>query len=109
MLPVHPETPPRSRRPGGAIARFVALGMLVAIAAGGAGFVYKLFQFTREALAAEGAEASFALVPVVVFVCVGTGFVFLFLWALLRGQFRDIEEPKYRLLEEDELYERLGY
>ena len=30
---------------------------------------------------------------------VAGGFAFLFLWALSRGQFKDVEEPKYRMLQ----------
>jgi len=88
------------------VLRWLCLGMLVAIVAGGAGFAYKLVQFSREAFAAE--EASFAVVPVVVYVCVAAGFVSLFVWALLRGQFTRVEEPKLRLLEEEERYDREG-
>jgi len=78
----------------------------VAVVIGGAGFVYKLVQFTHEALQAEG--ASFAVVPVVVYICVALGFLSLFIWALLRGQFSNVEEPKYRLLDTEEHYERHG-
>ena len=89
--------------------RISTLLMLFAIVAGGSGFIYKLIQFTREALnAGEAQEASFALVPVVVYVCVAVGFVLLFLWALCRGQFRDIEGPKYDLLEQEAAYVRDG-
>ena len=86
--------------------RWASRIMLVSIVIGGSGFVYKLTQFSKEALAGEA--ASFAVVPVVVYVCVALGFVCLFLWALLRGQFRDIEAPKHRLLEQEEIYDRQG-
>lgn len=81
-------------------------GMLLAVLIGGCGFIYKLIQFAREALGSE--VASFALVPVTVYILVALGFTSLFVWALLRGQFRDIEGPKYKLLEEEERYERAG-
>ena len=80
--------------------------MLVATLIGALGFVYKLVQFTKEAIGED--DASFAAVPVLVYACVALGFISLFLWAFARGQFRDVEEPKYRLLEEEEQYERAG-
>jgi cbb3-type cytochrome oxidase maturation protein len=80
--------------------------LLAATVAGGAGFVYKLVQFSKEALGSEA--ASFAVVPVLVYVLVALGFTALFLWALARGQFRDIEGPKHRMLEREAQYEREG-
>lgn len=80
--------------------------MLAAVLCGGCGFVYKLIQFVHEALGSE--TESFAAVPVTVYVLVALGFVSLFIWGLARGQFTDIEGPKYRLLEEDERHERAG-
>ena len=84
--------------------RWVFWIMLTAIVLGGAGFIYKLAQFSKEALANH--DGSFAVVPIVVYVFVALGFVCLFLWALLRGQFRNIEAPKRRLLEQEEIYDR---
>jgi nitrogen fixation-related uncharacterized protein len=80
--------------------------LLVAVLIGGCGFAYKLVEFAREALNNEA--VSFALVPVAVYVLVALGFVSLFAWAMLRGQFRDVEAPKYRLLEAEERYDRAG-
>ncbi|MBI4573037.1 MAG: cbb3-type cytochrome oxidase assembly protein [candidate division NC10 bacterium] len=34
--------------------------------------------------------------------------LFLMLWAVLRGHFRDIEQPKHRMLELQEEIERYG-
>jgi hypothetical protein len=46
------------------------------------------------------------------YLAVAAGFICLTVWAAHRGMFKDIEAPKYRLLEnEDELdqvYERFG-
>ncbi|MBI4602731.1 MAG: cbb3-type cytochrome oxidase assembly protein [Planctomycetes bacterium] len=106
-------TSPAERRPRGLRGPRRARGltvlcwtMLGAVVCGGLGFVYKLAQFIREALGSEA--ASFAVVPVAVYVLVALGFVSLFVWALLRGQFRDIEGPKHRLLEMEEEHERAG-
>ena len=61
--------------------------LLVAVLIGGCGFAYKLVAFAREALTNEAVS---------------------FTWAMLRGQFRDVEAPKYRLLEAEERYDRAG-
>lgn len=103
-----PEVPTQSRGTAGrrSVAAWSCWILLVATAAAGAGFVYKMIQFSREALTSE--VASFAVVPVVVYILVALGFIALFFWALARGQFRDIEGPKYRLLESEERYDREG-
>jgi hypothetical protein len=102
MQPIAPDGP-RATRDGRAV-RWVTLTMLVAIVSGGSGFVYKLIQFSREALTSD--VASFAVVPVVTYVLVALGFSCLFVWALLRGQLTSIEAPKHRLLEDEERHDR---
>lgn len=34
--------------------------------------------------------------------CVGTGVWLIFVWAVKKGEFDDVEAPKYRMLDEDE-------
>ena len=97
-----PEGPSTGRT--GRVVRWVTATMLVAIVAGGAGFAYKLIQFSKEALTSD--VASFALVPILTYVLVSIGFSCLFIWALCRGQFTDVEGPKYRLLELEESHDR---
>jgi cbb3-type cytochrome oxidase maturation protein len=86
------------------IAQWTCIGMLLAVFTGGLGFVYKLVQFSKEAIGAEA--TSFAAIPVITYSCVALGFVSMFLWSLSRGQFRDVEKPKHRMLRREELYER---
>lgn len=86
--------------------RWFFWSMLAAVLAGGCGFVYKLIQFAHEALESE--TASFAVAPIVVYMLVALGFVCLFTWGLLRGQWSDVEGPKQRLLENEERYEQRG-
>ena len=52
----------------------------------------------RTANDGESALASF-LIPVLNYLLVASGFLLLFLWAYFSGQFRDVEGPKYRMLE----------
>jgi nitrogen fixation-related uncharacterized protein len=80
--------------------------MLFAVLIGGSGFVYKLIQFSKEALTSE--VASFAVVPVIVYVLVAMGFGCMFFWAMFRGHLSDLEGPKYRLLEEERRHDAEG-
>lgn len=98
-----PNAAPAANRQSRA-AQIICVIMIFAVFIGGLGFVYKIIQFSREALGEE--TTSFAAIPVIVYACVAIGFISLFLWALARGQFRDVEGPKYRMLRREELYER---
>ncbi len=65
----------------------------------GSAFVLKLIEFTTTATReGTGALASF-LIPVLNYLLVAAGFFCLFLWAYFRGHYRDVEGPKYRMLE----------
>ncbi|MCS6850823.1 MAG: hypothetical protein NZ700_06600 [Gemmataceae bacterium] len=59
------------------------------------GFSKKFLEF----LALVGNEdGAFAVLPVLNYLLVSLGFVFLFGWALLHGMFRNIEQPKFDML-----------
>lgn len=78
----------------------VTLGMMVA----GSGFIFKLVEFIR---VAQNQDAEgFAVVPVVTYFLVTSGFICVFIWNYLRGGLRDVEKPKYKLLERHEEIER---
>ena len=53
------------------------------------------------------ALASF-LIPVLNYLLVAAGFFCLFFWAYAKGHFRDIEGPKYRMLELEREYDRMA-
>lgn len=77
------------------------------IVVAGVAFVFKLVEFIHTATT-RGPEAmgSF-LMPVLTYLLVAAGFLLLFLWAYATGQFRDVEAPKYRMLEmQDEIDRR---
>jgi len=65
----------------------------------GSAFIMKLIDFIITATT-DGANAlaSF-LIPVLNYLLVATGFVCLFLWAWVKGHFRNVEAPKYRMLQ----------
>lgn len=77
------------------LAIFVA--MIVAMIVAGVGFVYKMIEF---ALTIGGDEvAGFGAVAIGTYLIGMLPLVFFTLWAVASGHFRDIERPKYRMLE----------
>ncbi|MFQ5478727.1 MAG: hypothetical protein ACE5E4_08930 [Candidatus Binatia bacterium] len=79
--------------------------MLVGTLFAGGAFVLKLAEFlhTLESPDVEG----FVAVPVTVYFIVAAGWACMLGWAWSRGSFARIEEPKYRMLEQEMEYERL--
>ncbi len=72
------------------------------------GFVMKfreLLALTRES-AAGGAEGGFAITPVINYLLASAGFFFLLLWAAVNGMFRDLEQPKHLMLQNEEELDR---
>jgi hypothetical protein len=75
------------------------------LAAGAFGFGYKFLDFAKALFSTD--FVSFAVMPMFVYIIVTTGFFFLFLWSVLKGDLRNIEQPKYRMLELEEQYEMM--
>jgi hypothetical protein len=46
-------------------------------------------------------DGVFAITPIVNYLLASLGFFFLFCWAICHGMFRDIERPKYAMLENE--------
>jgi hypothetical protein len=46
-------------------------------------------------------DGVFAITPIVNYLLASLGFFFLFCWAVAHGMFRDIEKPKYAMLENE--------
>ena len=92
-----PPPAPKPRKGGGRW--FLWIFSVLMIVTAGTAFAFKLIEFVMTATGeGESALASF-LIPVLNYLLVATGFLFLFLWAYFTGQFRDVEAPKYRMLE----------
>lgn len=53
------------------------------------------------------AEWAFAVTPVVNYILASTGFLLLFIWAVLNGMFRSLEEPKLLMLTTERMLDRL--
>jgi nitrogen fixation-related uncharacterized protein len=52
-------------------------------------------------------EWAFAVSPVVNYILASAGFVCLFFWAVKNGMFRDMEQPKLQLLENEAMLDEL--
>ena len=63
----------------------------------GVGFVYKMTEFAATIVKDE--IEGFGAVAIGVYLTGVVPLVFLTLWAIISGRFRDIERPKYRMLE----------
>jgi hypothetical protein len=68
------------------------------------GFGTKFLEFI--ALYRGDVEGAFAISPILNYLLASLGFLFLFGWAVLSGMFRDIEEPKYTMLENEARLDR---
>ncbi len=63
------------------------------------GFVVKFGELV--ALTKDPEDGGFAITPVINYLLASAGFFFLLLWAALNGMFRDLERPKYLMLENE--------
>ncbi len=90
--------------PGRRVHRFVwGFGVVMVVIAGG-GFIFKLIEFLTAFTSGEPFQ--FSIIPVMTYLIVAAGFGCLFMWAYLSGQFKDIEQPKHRMLEMQEEFDR---
>jgi len=87
---------------GKGLVLFVMTVLVMAVA--GLAFVVKMAEFATTM--AEDDVAGFGAVTVVTYLLGMLPILFLTLWAVFSGRFRDIERPKYRMLELDEQIER---
>jgi nitrogen fixation-related uncharacterized protein len=77
---------------------------VTAVTAAGGMFIFKLFSFLKTIKRDE--LAGFAFDPIMIYAFVAMGFMFLLAWAFLTGQFRDIERPKFEMLEKFDAQEK---
>ena len=68
------------------------------------GFGTKFLEFV--ALYRGDVEGAFAISPILNYLLASLGFLLLFAWAALGGMFRDIEQPKYTMLENEALLDQ---
>jgi nitrogen fixation-related uncharacterized protein len=79
---------------------------VVVLVVAGVGFTYKMSEFTLTIV--QDDVEGFGAVAVGIYLIGMVPILFLTLWAVLTGRFRDIERPKYRVLELDREIERGG-
>lgn len=84
---------------------FIASIMTLAIVICGVAFFFKLYKFGSTLFENGSDMLGFAVLPVSNYLFIAAGFLMLLVWAYLRGEFEDIEGPKYELLKDHERYE----
>jgi hypothetical protein len=67
----------------------------------GAGFTFKFVEYTVSVFNSPSELVNFAITPLIMYMSVAAGFLFLFLWTAVRGDYRDTELPKFRLFERE--------
>jgi hypothetical protein len=78
---------------------FLAAFAAAVVLLGGFGMVYKMTEFTMTIVKDD--VAGFGVVALAVYFTGMLPLLFLTLWGICAGHFRDIERPKYRMLELD--------
>ena len=84
---------------------FLIVFALLILAPAGYGFIEKLMLFVLAMK--HQLIGGFVSLPVVKYLIVSAGMVCLLIWAIKHGMFRNIENPKYDMLEREEELERL--
>lgn len=70
----------------------------------GLGFIAKFLEFINTFQGET--EGAFAITPMVNYLLASAGFFCLLVWATINGMFRDIEQPKHTMLENDSALDR---
>lgn len=79
--------------------------LTLAIVICGIAFFFKLYKFSSTLWGSGSDMLGFALIPVSNYLMVAGGFFLLLIWAFLKGQFANIEQAKYDLIDDDIRYE----
>lgn len=69
------------------------------------GFGTKFYELVR--VLQGDSSGAFAVTPIVNYLLAGCGFLLLFAWAARNGMLRDIESPKYQMLENEQKLDAL--
>jgi len=83
---------------------FLLLFTLLFIVPAGLGFMNKLYDFLiLSALEIKGQyqDSRFALIPLMNYLLMFLGMFCLLIWAIYNGMFKDVEAPKYSMLESE--------
>ena len=94
-----PYTEPRASR---SRKWFLWIFSIVMVLTAGTAFIFKLIEFSMTFWEEETNRT--IMMPLLTYLIVASGFSCLFVWAILTGQFKDVEQAKYRMLEmQDEI------
>jgi len=100
--------PPQTVRPAARASRrrfWTLIGLALAILGPAAyGFVSKFLEFARTFQDDPGGR--FTILPMLNYLLVTCGFLCLLAWAVVHGMFRDVERPKYTMLEREAQLDR---
>lgn len=88
---------PRPSRAAFWITLLFGLGVLIPAVRG---FGQKFYELC---MLIDDADGAFAVMPVVNYLLASIGFLLLLGWAILNGMFRDIEKPKYTMLQTEQM------
>ena len=94
-----PAAPDAYAEPSPRARMFLWAFSIAMVVTAGTAFVMKLIEFFSTATRSGGDALTSFLIPVLNYLLVAAGFFCLFLWAYFSGQFRDLEAPKFRMLE----------
>ncbi|HEY6172769.1 MAG TPA: hypothetical protein VIX80_10970 [Candidatus Kapabacteria bacterium] len=67
----------------------------------GAGFTFKFIEYTISVFNSPSDIVNFAITPLVMYMSVAAGFLCLFIWTVIRGDYKDTELPKFRFFERE--------
>lgn len=83
----------------------IIIGMAVLIIVPSAiGFTDKFIQFVRTLSTEDG--GNFTIIPILNYLIMAAGFTCLLVWATAHGMFRDVEKPKFKMLEQEKELDR---
>ena len=68
------------------------------------GFLFKFYRMVQTQNSVEG--GGFTLIPISNYLFMALGFICLLAYAVLNGMFRDVEGPKYTMLQHEEELDR---
>ena len=78
---------------------FHVLAVAFFLVPAGIGFTVKYLDLLI--LFGSGEEGAFAIVPIMNYLLSSLGFFMLFFWAVRHGMFREIEQAKYKMLDQE--------
>lgn len=86
---------------------FLWIFSAILVITAGTAFIFKLIEFYYTATK-EGSDALHSfLIPVLNYLMVAAGFGCLLAWAWVQGHYKDVEAPKYRMLDMQEEIDKI--